>query len=96
MEKSEKFALRGYDHILGGRIFITLFPAHAGVIPAGMAVDRADPTLPRARGGDSPASFERWEDGPLFPAHAGVIPLMTRPAMSPPALPRARGGDSAG
>ena len=53
LEKSEKFALRGYDHILGGRIFNTLFPAHAGVIPVGVTTLRSSSTLPRACGGDS-------------------------------------------
>ena len=53
MEKSEKFALRGYDHILGGRIFITLFPAYAGVIPKYKLQVNAKYALPRVRGGDS-------------------------------------------
>lgn len=51
LEKSEKFALRGYDHILGGRIFITLFPAHAGVIPrACLSTRPACRSSPRMRG----------------------------------------------
>ena len=33
LEKSGKSGLRRHGHNLGGRIFITLFPAHAGVIP---------------------------------------------------------------
>lgn len=53
LEKSEKFALRGYDHILGGRIFNTLFPAHAGVILRLFGDAVTMEPLPRARGGDS-------------------------------------------
>lgn len=43
MKRSGKSGLRGYGHALGGRIFITLFPAYAGVIPhsvqCGMMLD---------------------------------------------------------
>ena len=50
-KKSEKFALRGYGHTLGGRIFITLFPAHAGVIPITTTLATAlAVSSPRTRG----------------------------------------------
>lgn len=36
-KKSGKSGLGGYGHTIGGRIFITLFPAHAGMIPTSIS-----------------------------------------------------------
>ena len=56
MKKSGKSGLGGYGHTIGGRIFITLFPAYAGVIPISERFVSSGSTLPRACGGDSSSS----------------------------------------
>ncbi len=72
---------------------MTLFPAHAGVIPKHeKEVSRYD-SFPRPRGGD-PLSGNNWPGSTcFFPAHAGVI-LTSRRLLGPiQAFPRPRGGD---
>ena len=37
-----------------------LFPAHAGVIPYGILVERVEDAVPRTRGGDPPSLKPFW------------------------------------
>lgn len=89
LEKERKIRTWGYGHILGGRIFITLFPAYAGVIPERFGECPVRPALPRACGGDSVSAWSRAISTVLFPAYAGVIPVPVFQSIVGAALPRA-------
>ena len=74
MKKSGKSGLGGYGHTIGGRIFITLFPAYAGVIPSERFVSSGS-TLPRACGGGSSSSSAH------FTAVSGKPPTAPLPTL---------------
>lgn len=74
MKKSGKSGLGGYGHTIGGRIFITLFPAYAGVIPISERFVSSGSTLPRACGGDSSSSAH-------FTAVSGKPPTAPLPTL---------------
>ena len=70
-----------------------LFPAYAGVIPAGCRFGINGDAFPRIRGGDPKRSIFLVFIDKLFPAYAGVILEHGLTLVFIDPFPRIRGGD---